>query len=307
MIPVLLSIVLTGTMPWSSASFAAVSDENAEQVFDPSEQIAQAREMDTSGIADASDMTTVEEVGDPMAAQVTADQLKDGEYEVAVDCSSSMFVILKSILKVSGGEMKVDLVLKGEGYLFLYPGSAKEAAEADAESFLYFDTDPEGYRVYHDFPLEALNENVSCAAFSKKKNQWYDRTLFFRASSLDASAFAEPQGKTIDDLALSDGTYQIECTLGNAGGSTAIQSSVLNVENGDASVRIEFNTDKYDYVKVDGVQYDAVEGEENAVFEFPVPAFDQEIPMIADSTAIQGMQVEKEFTITFVSETVIPE
>ena len=296
-------LALSCTAAYAETEDAAPAAE--EQAFDPSDQISAAREMDTSRTADASDMTTVEEVGDPSAAPVTADLLKDGVYEVSVECSSSMFKIRKAFLKVSDERMTVDLEMEGEGYLFLYPGTAAEAAAADAEDFLYYDTDPEGYHVFHDYPLEALNQKVFCAAFSKKKEQWYDRTLFFQASSLDASAYSEAPGNTVPETGLADGTYQIGCILGNAGGNTALESSIVTVKDGNASVRIEFNTGKFDYVKVDGVRYDAVEGEENAVFEFPVTVFDREIPMIADSTAIQGMQVEKQFTITLVSESAV--
>ena len=296
-------LALSCTAAYAETEDAAPAAE--EQAFDPSDQISAAREMDTSRTADASDMTTVEEVGDPSAAPVTADLLKDGVYEVSVECSSSMFKIRKAFLTVADNKMWIDLEMEGEGYLFLYPGTAEEAAAADAGSFLYYDTNPEGYRVFQDYPLEALNQKVPCAAFSKKKEQWYDRTLFFGASSLDASAYNEAPGNTVSETGLADGTYQIDCILGNTGGNTALQSSIVTVKDGNASVRIEFNTGKFDYVKVDGVQYDAVEGEENAVFEFPVTVFDREIPMIADSTAIQGMQVEKEFTITLVSESAV--
>ena len=300
----LLSAVLTSQVFTAAAEESAVSADASQDVSDLSEQIEAARQMDTTGVADASDMTTVEEVGDPQAAPVSAGELLEGEYEIAFECSSSMFKIRRAILKVKEGKMTVDLEMDGEGYLFLYPGSPEEAAKADAGSFLYFDVNDEGYHVFRDYPLEALNTNVPCAAFSKKKEQWYARTLFFKASSLEPSAFAESQGNTAESVDLADGVYTIDSILGNAGGKTALESSVLTVADGKATVKIEFNTAKFDYVKVDGVQYDAVPGEENAVFEFPVSVFDTEIPMIADSTAIQGMNVEKEFTITFPSETI---
>ena len=300
----LLSAVLTSQVFTAAAEESAGNAAASQEASDPSGQIEAARQMDTTGVADASDMTTVEEVGDPQAAPVSAGELLEGEYEIAFECSSSMFKIRRAILKVKEGKMTVDLEMDGEGYLFLYPGSPEEAAKADAGSFLYFDVNDEGYHVFRDYPLEALNTNVPCAAFSKKKEQWYNRTLFFKASSLDPSAFAEDQGNTAESIDLADGLYTVDGILGNAGGKTALESVVLTVADGKATAKIEFNTAKFDYVKVDGVQYDAVPGEENAVFEFPVPVFDAEIPMIADSTAIQGMNVEKEFTITFPSETI---
>ena len=34
-------------------------------------------------------------------------------------------------------------------------------------------------------PVEALDEGIVCAAYSKNKDQWYARTLLFRYDSLE--------------------------------------------------------------------------------------------------------------------------
>ena len=52
------------------------------------------------GVADASQMTTVEEVVEPGMTPVYAADLVDGEYDVAFKCSSSMFRIESALLKV---------------------------------------------------------------------------------------------------------------------------------------------------------------------------------------------------------------
>ena len=50
-------------------------------------------------------------------------------------------------------------------------------------------------------PVEALNTELPCAAFSIKRQQWYDRKIVFEASSLpaDALAFTLPDYSRIED------------------------------------------------------------------------------------------------------------
>ena len=56
-------------------------------------------------------------------------------------------------------------------------------------------------------PVKAApDEGIDCAAFSKKKEKWYDRTLVFRADSLPADALADGVMTTAESLSLADGT-----------------------------------------------------------------------------------------------------
>ena len=71
-------------------------------------------EGDLTGVADASDMTDVIDVVRPDMTPVTAGQLNDGTYEVAVDCSSSMFKIVDCTLTVDGGAMTALLTMKSD-------------------------------------------------------------------------------------------------------------------------------------------------------------------------------------------------
>ena len=69
---------------------------------------AVAEEIDTSGIADASEMTDVIDIVTDDMVPVTADQLRDGTYPVAVDVSSSMFKVNRCELIVAGKEHRCD-------------------------------------------------------------------------------------------------------------------------------------------------------------------------------------------------------
>ena len=42
----------------------------------------------------------------------------------------------------------------------------------------------------YDVPIEALDEDTACAAWSIRKEQWYDRTLVFESAGVDLRADA---------------------------------------------------------------------------------------------------------------------
>ena len=62
-------------------------------------------------VADASQMTTVEEVVEPGMTPVYADSLLDGDYPVQVKSSSSMFRIESAVLHVRDGKLSATLTL----------------------------------------------------------------------------------------------------------------------------------------------------------------------------------------------------
>ena len=140
-------------------------------------------------VASGSETVAAEAVGTENMVPVTAGDLQEGTYEISVDSSSSMFRIVGCELTVSGGEMSAAVTLSGTSYTYLFPGTAEEAAAAGEAEYIPFE-DVEGKYVYH-FPVPALNEEVPCAAFSKNKEKWYDRTLVFRADSIPEENLSE--------------------------------------------------------------------------------------------------------------------
>ena len=69
--------------------------------------------LPSPAVADASQMTTVEEVVEEGMVPVSAENLVDGEYEIAVNSSSSMFRIEKAMLTVEDGRMAATLTMSG--------------------------------------------------------------------------------------------------------------------------------------------------------------------------------------------------
>lgn len=118
---------------------------------------------------------------------VTAAQIKDGSYEINVDSSSSMFKIVKCVLNVENGSMKAVITMSGDGYGQLYMGTGDEASAAAADSYIQAVLDADG-AVTFEVPLEKLNVKTDCAAWSIKKEKWYDRTLIFWSEAIPADA-----------------------------------------------------------------------------------------------------------------------
>ena len=257
-----------------------------------------AEAPDTSRVADAAEMTDVEDVVPEGLTPVTADTLNDGVYGVAVDCSSSMFKILACELTASGGALTAKLVMKSDSYLYLYPGTAPQAAEAPFDALIPLETD--GSAFAFTFPVSALNADVDCAAFSARKQAWYPRTLLFRADSLPPEAWRERV--TAGTLGLADGAYTCQATL--TGGKTSLLNpATLTVSGGECTAQIAFDTKKIDYVIVEGQKYEPVSFGDGAVFSVPVEAFDVGLAIIVDSTAIKPA-AEVPYTVTFDSESI---
>ncbi|MFR5027248.1 MAG: hypothetical protein ACLTC3_14540 [Evtepia gabavorous] len=92
-------------------------------------------------VADQSDMAQPQEVVTEGMEPVYASQLKEGEYSVTVDSSSSMFQIVSCTLTVKDGAMTAKMTMGGTGYLKVFLGTGEEAAAADeADCIAYEET-----------------------------------------------------------------------------------------------------------------------------------------------------------------------
>lgn len=131
--------------------------------------------------------TVPEETEPPV---IYADQLKDGTYEITVDSSSSMFRVVHCELTVSEGTMTAAMTMSGQGYGMVYMGTGKEADLDTEENYVSFVMDETGGKVF-TVPVEALNLELDCAAWSIRKEKWYDRTLVFESAELPAEAFVQ--------------------------------------------------------------------------------------------------------------------
>lgn len=253
----------------------------------------------TSASQDGTSATSTDKVADTAKAAeqkitdvstltpVTAADLEDGTYRIDVESSSSMFRIVKAILTVDDGKMTCTLTMSGKGYGKLYMGTAEDAAQASEDACIPYEEDAEGAKTF-TVPLESLNTNVDCAAWSIKKEAWYARTLVFLADTLRPA-----------DQELADGTYSLDVALeGGSGRATVETPCTLKVENGAMTATVVWSSPNYDQMVVDGTQYLPVNTEGNSTFEIPVATLTEPLAVQAETTAMSTPHMI-DYTLTF--------
>lgn len=261
---------------------------------------------------------------------IAGSKVKDGTYDIQAEASSPFFKIKSAKLTVSNGKMTAAIELDSKSYPLVYMGTAKDAAAAPASDYIEFNGDSWTFTV----PVEALDAEVDCAAWSKRRKQWYDRKLMFYAATLPADAllvdlpqYGDPieesgaeAAKTSTDVAtgavhddgyaavavdLPDGEYSIEVNMTGGSGRASVSSPTwLIVKEGHAYARLLWSSSYYDYMIVDEQRYDNLTNDgSNSTFVIPITKMDDEIDVIADTTAM-GDPVEIEYHLTFYSSTI---
>ncbi len=145
-----------------------------------------ASEPDYSHVASLAETAATKEILQYGMLPIYSMDLVPGTYSIDVKSTSSKFKVVDALLTVTEDYMTADITLSGKGYLCLYMGTGEEAASASEEEYIPYE-EINDYYVYH-IPVEALDKELSVAAFSKRKEKWYDRRLLFLASSLPEEA-----------------------------------------------------------------------------------------------------------------------
>lgn len=235
---------------------------------------------------------------------LTASLIADGTYDIEVESSSSMFKIVKAKLTVQGDKMTCAMTLSGTGYEKLFMGTGEEALNADDSEFIYFTEDADGAYVY-TVPVEALDTDINCAAWSIRKEQWYDRVLVFKSETLPADAILSEPKPTADAADadalknLEDGTYAVDVTLeGGSGRATVESPATLTVDNKKVTAHIVWSSSNYDQMVVDGTQYLPVNNGGNSAFDIPVATLDAPLAVSAETTAMSTPHMV-DYTLTF--------
>lgn len=236
-------------------------------------------------------------------AAAPAASLPDGVYSADFETDSSMFAVNeacggKGTLTVQDGKMTIHVSLVSKKILNLYPGTAADAGKAGA-ALLQPTTDTVAYsdgtsdEVYgFDVPVPALDTEFDLAIIGTK-GTWYDHKVSVQNPA--------PQPATAEAAApaLADGDYTVAVTMAGGSGRASVQSpAALQVKDGKATATLIWSSANYDYMKVDGVRYDPLAGEEFSTFEVPVAGFDAPLTMIGDTVAMSTPH-EIEYTFTF--------
>ena len=123
------------------------------------------------------------------------------------------------------------------------------------------------------------------------------------ASEAASSAASAGAGASVDISSLTNGEYQIEVTLTGGSGKATVESPAkINVADGKVTAVIVWSSPNYDQMVVDGEQYFPVPRAGNSTFEIPVAAFDQDLPIQAETTAMSEPHMI-DYTLHFDSST----
>ena len=149
----------------------------------------------------------------------------DGLYTLGVQSNSRMFNITKCVLHVEQGQMTAVITLSGDGYGYAYVGTAKEADNAQRDTWIPYVEDWDGAYTYA-LPITVLDEEVAVAAYSKRYSKWYDRTLVFHSRTLAPYDEVAPDG-VYNAILLSEGETQEgqECILISKNGEMMVETA----------------------------------------------------------------------------------
>lgn len=209
-----------------------------------------------------------------------ADFPADGLYTIGVQSSSRMFNITKCVLHVWDGQRTAVITLSGTGYGYAYPGTAEEANAAPMDTWIPYVEDWDGAYTYA-VPISALDEETAVAAYSKRYEKWYDRTLVFHSSTLATYEEIAPDGVytgiiSSDDVALDDK----ECLLTAKDGIMTINmpdGSTISIASLDQRIPLEgsgwimVRTDslKEHVVRAEDGVYQAIVTTDSSLLRFP--------------------------------------
>lgn len=101
---------------------------------------------------------------------------------------------------------------------------------------------------------------------------------------------------------ITDGNYTIDVTLSGGSGRASVESPAQLVIDGDAmTATVVWSSPFYEYMIVDGVQYDPIQTDGNSTFEIPV-VLDTEMEVSASTIAMSEPHLV-EYTLFFDSST----
>ena len=214
-----------------------------------------------------------------------AKDIEEGSYEIETASSSSMFKIEKTVLYVKDNAMTADITLSGKGYSNVTMLSAADSEGLTSLEGTTAAVGKDGKYVF-TLPVQSLNTELVCSAFSKKKQKWYERRVVFYSEKIPAeNLFVTPY--VMQKCGLKDGSYTISVKLAGGSGKASVKSPAsMRVKDGIPLARIEWSSPNYDYMILNGKKILPLANEQNSVFELPVLVFDKAMSVFADTTAM---------------------
>lgn len=239
----------------------------------------------------------------------------DGIYSTTAETGASMFKVVGVKLTVKNGKMSAVITLSGEGYDYLYMGTATDAATHTGNWIKYsgsaaytLDGETKTGRTY-EIPVSALDTPLTIASHSERQKKWYDRTVTISSKNLKKTGDIPAEGTP------ADGIYSTSAVTGAA--MFKVVGTKLTVKNGKMTALITLSGIGYDYlymgtgadaanhtdqwIKYKGTATYTLDGETKTgrTYEIPVAALDKPITVSSHSESHKKWY---DRTITFSSK-----
>lgn len=225
---------------------------------------------------------------------VAAKVLPDGEYTVDFETDSGMFRANeacngKGTLTVKDGIQTLHVSLQSKKIVNLYVGTAEDAQQSGAvwleptlDTVTYSDGLSEDVFGF-DIPVVSVGQEFDLAIIGTK-GVWYDHRV------------------SVQNPVPQAGTYTCEVTLNGGSGRASVASPAEISSDGETlTATVQWSSPNYEYMIVDGVQYDPIQTEGNSTFEIPV-TLDTELAVSALTVAMSEPHLV-EYTLYFDSTT----
>lgn len=225
---------------------------------------------------------------------VAAKVLPDGEYTVDFETDSGMFRANeacngKGTLTVKDGIQTLHVSLQSKKIVNLYVGTAEDAQQSGAvwleptlDTVTYSDGLSEDVFGF-DIPVVSVGQEFDLAIIGTK-GVWYDHRV------------------SVQNPVPQAGTYTCEVTLNGGSGRASVASPAEISSDGETlTATIQWSSPHYEYMLVDGVQYDPIQQEGNSTFQIPV-VLDADMAVSASTVAMSEPHLV-EYTLYFDSAT----
>lgn len=225
---------------------------------------------------------------------VAAKVLPDGEYTVDFETDSGMFRANeacngKGTLTVKDGVQTLHVSLQSKKIVNLYVGTAEAAQQSGAvwleptvDTVTYSDGLSEEVFGF-DIPVASVGQEFDLAIIGTK-GVWYDHKV------------------SVQNPVPQEGTYTCAVTLSGGSGRASVASPADLVSDGETlTATIQWSSPHYEYMIVDGVQYDPIQQEGNSTFQIPV-VLDADMAVSASTVAMSEPHLV-EYTLYFDSAT----
>ena len=243
-------------------------------------------------------------------------KVPNGIYSGTAETGAQMFKVVAVELTVKDGDMKAKITLSGVAYDYLYMGTPEEAAAADKSAWIAgigtadYTTDDGQTKtgMQYEIPVAALDQPLTVASHSEKRDKWYARTITIASASLKKTSDL-PADETNK---IADGIYEATAETGAA--MFKVVKVKLTAKDGKMTALITLSGVGYNYLYL-GTAADAAadksawiaskgEGEytlngetkTGLQFEIPVEALDQGLAVAAHAVK-SGKWYDRAITI----------